>query len=194
MFTGIIQDVGHVRSIQPGDRTSTVVVESEIVGAMNVGASVAVNGTCLTAVAVEDKSVTVEIGAETLDRTTLGDLKLGQPLNLELPMSAASLFDGHIVQGHIDGVGAVSAVETEGDSLRISVEASPDILRYVVEKGSISVDGISLTVAGVSETTFDVAIIPHTITVTAIGSLVPGDRVNLEVDILAKYVERLLKT
>lgn len=194
MFTGIIQDVGRVRSIQPGDRISTVVLESRIVGAMEVGASIAVNGTCLTAVEVDSNSIVVEIGAETLDRTTLVTLEVGQSVNLELPMSAASLFDGHIVQGHVDGVGAILAIDPEGDSLRIRVEASQEILRYIVEKGSVTVDGISLTVAAVSDSGFDVAIIPHTIKATAIGSLVVGDRVNLEVDVLAKYVERLLKT
>lgn len=192
MFTGIIQDVGRVRSIQLGDRISTVLIESDIVGAMEIGASIAVNGTCLTAVAVNDDEISVEIGSETLDRTTLGSLETGQSVNLELPMSARSLFDGHIVQGHVDGVGTISSIEREGGSMRLRVEASPDILRYIVEKGSITVDGISLTVAAVSESGFDVAIIPHTIAATAVGSWTVGGRVNLEVDVLAKYVERLL--
>lgn len=193
MFTGIIQEMGQVLKVEQGDRLVSLDISADIVADMAVGGSISVNGTCLTAVRVEDAVITVEIGSETLDRTTMGAIQPGDAVNLELPMTPASLFDGHVVQGHVDGVGRITSVDPEGDSVRIRMEASQDILRYLVEKGSVTVDGISLTVAGFDESGFEVAIIPHTLAVTTLGLRDVGATVNLEVDVLAKYVERLLK-
>lgn len=193
MFTGIIQEIGQVLNVEPGDQLVSLVISADIVSGMNVGASISINGTCLTAVAVGDKAIRVEVGSETLERTSMRAVQPGDVVNLELPMTPASLFDGHIVQGHVDGVGRIAAVQSEGGSVRIRMEASHDILRYLVEKGSVTVDGISLTVAGVDESGFEVAIIPHTLAVTTLGLRDVGSLVNLEIDVLAKYVERLLK-
>lgn len=193
MFTGIIQDTGRVRTVDRGNGGISIILESELANEMAIGGSISVNGVCLTAVSVNGESVTVEVVPESLSRTALGDINSGDRVNLELPMTAGSLFDGHIVQGHIDGVGRVISTVTEGGSVRMGVEASEAILRYLVEKGSITVDGISLTVASLSDTGFEVAVIPHTLDVTTLGLRTVGNRVNLEVDVLAKYVERLLK-
>lgn len=193
MFTGIIQDVGVIESVVQRDSLSSLVLRSDLVRDMSIGGSVSVNGTCLTAVTVDEDSITVEVGGESLDRTALGDLRQGDRVNLELPMRANARFDGHIVQGHVDDVGTIASIVDEGASARIRVEASEPILRYLVEKGSVTVDGISLTVASVDHSGFDVAIIPHTLTATTLGLRQVGERVNLEVDVLAKYVERLLK-
>jgi riboflavin synthase len=193
LFTGIVQDEGTVVSTETGDQTVVLQIRSGLAGSMEIGGSIAVNGVCLTAVAVDESLVTVEVGAESLARTTLGGLANGAGVNLELPMSASSLFDGHIVQGHVDGTGIVSSVNSEGDSVRITVEAEPELMRYIVEKGSVTVDGVSLTVADATDSDFDVAIIPHTLKVTTFGGLEPGHQVNLETDVLAKYVEKLIR-
>jgi riboflavin synthase len=192
LFTGIIQDVGVIENLERRERLSTVVLRSELARDMQVGGSISVNGTCLTATAVDGDSITVEIGGESLARTALGEIAPGDRVNLELPMRANALFDGHIVQGHVDGVGTIAAISEDGESQRIRVEASESILRYLVEKGSVTLDGISLTVASVDRSGFDVAIIPHTLAVTTLGLRQVGETVNLEVDVLAKYVERLL--
>lgn len=194
MFTGIIQDVGRITAVERSGDLAVVTIESELVPQLSIGGSIAVNGTCLTAVSIETSKVTLEVGSESLARTSLGGLSVGTQVNLELPMKASSLFDGHIVQGHVDGVGIIGSIDSDGDSARVRVEATPDLLRYIVEKGSITVDGISLTVASVDNTGFEVAIIPHTLAATNLGLRVVGEKVNLEVDILAKYVERLLNT
>ncbi len=156
----------------------------------------AVNGVCLTAVSVDGDRVALDLVAETLARTNLGDLAAGDPVDLELPMAAAGRFDGHVVQGHVDGTGTVRSVEQEGEGRRLRIDLDPRLARYVAEKGSITVDGVSLTVAAVGaagESWFDIALIPHTLAVTVLGSRRPGDTVNLEVDVIAKYVERLLE-
>lgn len=194
MFTGIIQEIGRIGSITGSDEGASLVVESPILSDMKVGDSIAVNGVCLTAVAIGDGSVNVDVVSETLARTALSDLAAGDAVNLERPMRADGRFDGHIVQGHVDGVGTVSAIEPDGvGSVRMTVEVSPDLMRYIVQKGSITVDGISLTVAAVVDDGFQVAVIPHTLEVTNLGTRQVGQQVNLEVDVLAKYVERLMK-
>ncbi|HUF95025.1 MAG TPA: riboflavin synthase [Acidimicrobiia bacterium] len=192
MFTGIVQALGTVAGVTRDGQDLSFVIESPLLASMEVGGSVSVNGTCLTAVSVDGNRVLVNAIAETLSRTTLGDVADGHPVNLELPMTPDSMFDGHIVQGHVDGVATVRAMVDEGDSIRVGLAADGALLRYLVEKGSVTVDGISLTVAGLDEDGFEVAIIPHTREVTTLGSKAPGDRVNVEVDVLAKYVERLL--
>jgi riboflavin synthase len=195
VFTGIVESTGTVTAIEDVDGGRRFVIESEpVVAGLDVGASVSVQGACLTATAVSATTFTVELITETLRRTALGSTTVGTRLNLERAMPASGRFDGHIVQGHVDGVGVVRSLDAEGKGFRLSVECSPDIRRYIVDKGSITVDGVSLTVAGVDDDGFEVALIPHTLEVTTLGRLRASARVNLEVDILAKYVERLMET
>jgi len=193
LFTGIVEDTGLVVGIAGTADVVAITLESPILADIPVGASISVNGACLTAVSVVGSNVSVELVPETLSRTAFDGITEGDRVNLERPMTPVSLFDGHIVQGHIDGVGTVVSVEVEGASRRIAVEVPGDLMRYIVEKGSVAVDGVSLTVAAVAGSGFEVAIIPHTLEVTTLGQLEVGARVNLEVDVLAKYVERLLK-
>ncbi len=193
MFTGIVEDTGIVAEIAETAGVIALTLDAPILADIPIGASVSINGTCLTAVSVDGSRVSVELVPETLSRTTFGGISAGDRVNLERPMTPATLFDGHIVQGHIDGVGAVNSVKPDGGSKCVAVEVPDSLMRYIVEKGSIAVDGVSLTVAAVSESGFEVAIIPHTLEVTTLGQLEVGDQVNLEVDVLAKYVERLLK-
>jgi len=159
---------------------------------LTVGDSVAVNGCCLTAEAIDGSRVTVHAVPETLARTTLGRLDAGGRVNVEGALRAGEPLGGHYVQGHIDGVGRVQSVEAEGEGLRVFVEAPDDILRYCVEKGSVTVDGVSLTVAELADDAFAVALVPHTLEATTLSELEPGREVNIETDVLAKYVERLL--
>ena len=191
MFTGIVEERGRVR----GRTGSRLTIGCGVVpGDSPIGASVAVNGTCLTVVANDGSSLAFDLSEETLVRTTLGDLAPGAPVNLERPVSLAARLGGHIVQGHVDGVGTVKAVDLDDDGgavLRIGVPA--DLLRYIVHKGSIAIDGVSLTVASIDDGEISIALIPHTRAVTTFGSAVVDDRVNLEIDVLAKYVERLMK-
>ena len=157
-----------------------------------VGDSISISGCCLTAVAVDDGQVAFEAVPETLSRTTLGELDTGSEVNVEPALRAGEPLGGHYVQGHVDGVGSVRSVTQEGTGARVWVEAAADVLRYCVEKGSIAVDGVSLTIAGLGEDAFAVALVPHTLDVSTLGRLEPGTAVNLEVDVLAKYVERLV--
>ena len=179
MFTGIVREQGRVAVPDAGAQAA-------------VGDSVAISGVCLTVVAVEDGALYFDAVAETLRRSSLGRLEPGDAVNVEPALRAGEPLGGHYVQGHVDGVGRVRAIEPEGDSVRMSFEAPPDVDRYCVEKGSITVDGVSLTITAVAENGFSVALVPHTLTETTLGQLRPGDDVNLEVDVLAKYVERLL--
>lgn len=193
MFTGIVEHLGTVLTVDEVPRGRTFQVDTgPLAAGVAVGDSIAVNGVCLTAVAVSTPSVTFQVMGETLDRTSIGHLGAGDVVNLERPMPAAGRFDGHIVQGHIDGVGTVRSVDTDGEGSRMWVDVPADLMRYVVEKGSVTLDGVSLTVAGVDENGLEVALIPHTLAVTTLGRRRPGQKVNLEVDVLAKYVERLL--
>jgi riboflavin synthase len=194
MFTGIVEHLGTVSSVESAERGRTIVVEAgPVAESVAIGDSMSVNGVCLTAVRVDGPAISFQAVGETLDRTNLGSVEAGQPVNLERPMAASGRFDGHIVQGHVDGVGTVLDVETDGEEARrLRIEVPPALQRYIVEKGSITIDGVSLTVAAVDEAGVEVALIPHTLQVTTFGTRRPGDRVNLEVDVLAKYVERLL--
>jgi riboflavin synthase len=194
MFTGIVRELGTVVSAaERGGGREIVVSASETAPATNVGDSVSVNGCCLTAAAVEGERLVFHAVAETLARTTLGSLEPDDRVNVEPAVRAGEPLGGHFVQGHVDGVGRVQSVEAEGDGLRVFVEAKSDVLRYCVEKGSVTLDGVSLTVAEVADDAFAVALVPHTIQVTTLSELVPGREVNVEVDVLAKYVERLLE-
>jgi riboflavin synthase len=193
VFTGIVREVGRVASLQGGeDGVRLVVVAPQTAPATGVGDSIAVNGVCLTAASVEDERLGFDAVPETLRRTTLGKLQEGEDVNLEPALRAGDPMGGHVVQGHVDGVGTVQSVEAEGEGLRVFVTAPPSLLRYCVEKGSIALEGVSLTVAELAEDAFAVALVPHTLDATTLGRLAPGRAVNVEVDVLAKYVERLL--
>lgn len=193
MFTGIIEEAGTIARIEVQPEGASLVVRAEQTAAdAKIGDSVAVNGVCLTVVEQNGAELRFDAVTETLRRTSLGRLREGSRVNLERPLRANGRFDGHVVQGHVDGVGTLESVTPEGNSYRLRFRAPAELLRYVVEKGSITVDGISLTVAALGDGWFEVAIIPHTWQVTNLGEHQPGATVNLEVDILAKYVERLL--
>ena len=188
MFTGIVREVGRVEAVEErGESVRLVVRAPETAAAATVGDSVLLAGVCLTAVEVADGSVAFDAVPETLRRSTLGRLETGGGVNVEPALRAGDPLGGHIVQGHVDGVGRIRRVDDEG----IEVEAPQDVLRYCVEKGSIAVEGVSLTIAGLAESSFTVALIPHTRDVTTLGGVAEGDDVNLEVDVVAKYVERL---
>ena len=189
MFTGIVEELGRVAGLEGPRLTveSTTAVEGSF-----TGESVAVNGVCLTVVEQADTSLAFDITEETFERTALGRLRPGDPVNLERPLTLTDRLGGHMVQGHVDGVGTVTAVTPQEGGSVVEVELPDGLERYVVEKGSITVDGVSLTVTGVQGARFTVALIPHTLAVTTLGTTRPGDEVNLEVDVLAKYVERLM--
>lgn len=194
MFTGIVEELGTVTAADVTGAGARFTIEGPLVARdLAVGDSIAINGTCLTAVAIDQTTFDVELVVETLHRTSLGDVAIGSRVNLERAMAAAGRFDGHIVQGHVDGVGTIASVDVEGNGKRFGIELDPSLLRYVVEKGSITLDGVSLTVAAITGRRVEVALIPHTLDVTTLASRSVGDRVNVEVDILAKYVERLME-
>ncbi len=159
---------------------------------MRIGDSIAVNGCCLTVTAIDGSQLSFEAVPETFEKTSLGDLAPGSHLNLERAMRASARFDGHIVQGHVDGTGRVRSLTREGDDVRLAVDCGPEIGDFLVEKGSVAIDGVSLTIVAVSDEAFDVALIPHTLKATTLGEREPGDRVNLEADVLGKYVKRYL--
>ncbi len=169
------------------------ITADRVVSDLEVGSSVAVNGVCLTAVAAGAGEFEVDVVPETIARSNLSDLAVGSTVNLERPLAAAGRFDGHIVQGHVDGVGEVLEVLPEGEGRRLRLAIPEPLRRYVVEKGSLAVDGVSLTVAAVAAISAEVALIPHTLEVTVLGERSAGDRVNLEVDVIAKYVEQLME-
>ena len=194
MFTGIVREVGQVVSVDGGPAGVRLELDAPaIAAATTVGDSVSVNGCCLTAVAVTGDRVAFDAVPETLARTSLGGLAAGSRANLEPALRAGEPLGGHYVQGHVDGRGAVRSTDPEGGGQRVWIDAGPEILRYVVEKGSVAVEGVSLTVAALDGDGFAVALIPHTLVETTLGGLGPGDPVNLETDVLAKYVERLLE-
>ena len=196
MFTGIVEEVGRVKSADPGHLT---IGASAVMGGMKVGDSICVNGACLTVTSFEGTgdvdngggSFSLDVVPETLRRTNLGELKSGHPVNLERSMPADGRFGGHIVQGHVDGTGRISSIKADGDASLVAFEAPPSVMRYVVEKGFIAVDGASLTVVNCDGNSFMVAIIPHTRDNTVFSHRGVGDTVNLEADIIAKYTERL---
>jgi riboflavin synthase len=186
VFTGLVREVGTVVAVDDGRLEVASVQEAA------VGDSVAIDGVCLTVVAADDGRLAFDVVPETFARTSLGVLAPGSRVNVEPSLRAGDALGGHYMQGHVDGVGAVRSVDAEGEGRRLWFDASPDLLRYVVEKGSIAVQGTSLTVAAVDDAGFAVALIPHTLEATTLGQLEPGDRVNLEADVLAKYVEKLI--
>ncbi len=196
MFTGLVEGVGTVRAVESaeGEVRLTVEVPAAMTadGGCRLGDSVAINGCCLTAVAIDGRRWSFQAGSETLSKTNLGRLRDGNPVNLERAMSATGRFGGHIVQGHVDGVGEVRSVERHGDWIDMAFSLPPDLAGQLVPKGSITVDGVSLTVVDAAPDGFSVALIPHTLSETTLGRRVAGDPVNIETDILGKYVQRLL--
>jgi riboflavin synthase len=193
VFTGIVRELGVVVEAEDvGGGRSLVVRAPATAGLTQVGDSVAVNGCCLTATLLEGGAISFHAVPETIARTTLGSIEAMNAVNVEAAVRAGEPLGGHYVQGHIDAVGSVQSVEAEGEGLRVFVEAPDGMLRYCVEKGSVTVDGVSLTVAELSEDAFAVALVPHTLEATTLSDLRPGQAVNLEADVLAKYVERLL--
>jgi riboflavin synthase len=190
MFTGIVRELGSVASF---DGSRLVVTAPETAAGAAVGDSVAVAGVCLTVVEAVDGRLAFDVVPETLSRTALGDIETGDNVNLEPSLRVGDQLGGHVVQGHVDAVGRVRSVAPEGDSHRVWIDAPETVVRYCIEKGSIAVDGVSLTVAAFDDDGFEVALIPHTLTVTTLGRLEPGAEVNLEADVLGKVVERLVE-
>ncbi|SFA76566.1 riboflavin synthase [Selenomonas ruminantium] len=190
MFTGIIEEVGHVNRIGGG---SLVIDCHKVLEDVQLGDSIAVNGVCLTVTHFDKSSFTADVMPETVRRTSLAELKKGSPVNLERALTLASRLGGHIVSGHIDGTGEIVKFADEGNAILMTISAGPELLRYIVEKGSVALDGISLTVAQVTDSDFTVSLIPHTREVTNLGSKKTGSPINIETDVLGKYVEKMLQ-
>ena len=191
MFTGIVQEVGEVEEVVPVDNGARIVVRMPVLAPeVGMGDSVAINGTCLTAVELGSERIAFEAMGETMARTTTGGLVPGHPVNLEPALRPTDRMGGHVVQGHVDAVGEVTGIRADGIARVIEIAAPPEVLRYVVEKGSIAVNGVSLTVSAVDDRALEIWLIPHTCEVTTFGRTEVGDTVNLEVDIYAKYVEK----
>ena len=193
MFTGIIEELGSVRGIEERGENARIVISANVVTeGTNHGDSISVNGVCLTALDIQPDSFAADVSRETLLRSTLGRLRPGSPVNLERAVTPATRLGGHIVQGHVDARGRFTSVEDHGESWTVKIAYPKEIARYLVFKGSVAVEGISLTIAGLTDDHFEIAIIPKTWEVTNLSHLKPGDEVNLEVDVIGKYVERLL--
>ena len=192
MFTGLVADLGTVTAVDASADGVRLAVRTGLAGELAEGDSVAVNGVCLTATGIADGHFSADVMHETLRRSSLAEVGEGAAVNLELPLRATDRLGGHVVQGHVDGLGTVRGVVEDGFARIVELVAPPELLRYVVEKGSIAVDGISLTVASVTDDGFSVSLIPETLERTNLGAAAPGQPVNLEVDVLAKYVERLV--
>jgi riboflavin synthase len=191
VFTGIVEERGRVETTGGG---RLVVKAHTVVRDSDVGASVSVNGVCLTVVERTDASLRFDLSEQTLERTCLGDLRPGDPVNLERPVTLVARLGGHLVQGHVDGVGLVTSVDADDSGgARVSIRLPGELSRYVVERGSIAVDGVSLTIAGVDDDEITVALIPHTLAVTTLGLAAPGRRLNIEADVIARYVERSME-
>ena len=194
MFTGLVETVGRVRSIKRGAASSVLSIEAPaIMQGVRIGDSIATNGVCLTATRVDDVGFCADVMHETLRRSSLGALSAGSAVNLERAMPANGRFGGHIVSGHIDGTGTIASQKREDNAVWVKVKTPAPLLRYIVEKGSIAIDGVSLTVAAVTETDFSVSIIPHTGAQTILLGKKPGEPVNLECDVIGKYVEKLIQ-
>jgi len=195
MFTGIIEELGSVKSIEERGENARIIISARVVTEdTKHGDSISVNGVCLTALDIEPDSFAADVSRETLQRSTLGDLKPGAPVNLERAVTPATRLGGHIVQGHVDARGKFVGVEDHGESWTLRIAYPPEIARYLVFKGSVAVEGISLTIAALTNDHFEIAIIPKTWEVTNLSHLKPGDAVNIEVDVIGKYVEKLLAT
>jgi len=195
MFTGIVEEMGCIKSVQHGAVSSFIEIKAEtVLSDAHIGDSIAVNGVCLTVTDITVDSFRADVMNETLKRSSLGDLRQGSNVNLERAMSANGRFGGHIVSGHIDGTGTITDIKKDGIAVWYTITTSSEILRYIVEKGSVAIDGISLTVADVSDSDFKISVIPHTAAQTVLGFKKSGDIVNIENDIIGKYVEKLMKS
>lgn len=191
-FTGLVQALGRVEALAPREGGARLEIEASLASDLKPGDSVLVNGVCLTAVDRDSSRFAADLSTETLDRSTLGQLSAGDTVNLELPLRLQDRLGGHLVQGHVDAVASVRSVTSDGEGAELALEAPPSLMRYIVEKGSVTLDGVSLTVAQADERGFGVSLIPETLARTNLRRVQPGHRVNLEVDVLAKYVEKLL--
>ncbi len=193
MFTGIVEELGRIVRVDSlGDSVRMTIEGPLVVSDASIGDSIAVNGVCLTVTTLDEKEFTADVMQESLNRTTLGHLDVDSPVNLERPVTLATRLGGHMVQGHVDGVGTVLARQLSENWEVVTIKPPADLLKYIVEKGSITVDGTSLTVASVNDSEFTVSLIPETLAKTTLGVRQPGDEVNLEVDVMAKYVEKLM--
>ena len=193
MFTGIIEECGSVKAVRKGAVSAVIEISaSDVLEGTRVGDSIAVNGVCLTVTSLSPAGFTADVMHETLRRSSLGQLRAGSPVNLERAMALGDRFGGHIVSGHIDGCGTIERIEADDNAVWYTVGAAPELMRYIVQKGSVTLDGISLTVADVERSRFKVSVIPHTRAVTNLSAKGPGSPVNIEADILGKYVEKLL--
>lgn len=194
MFTGIVEEIGTLKTVQKGRNSAVLRIQAKkILEDVHIGDSIAVNGICLTVTEFSQNEFAADVMHETLNRTNLGQLHQGSPVNLERAMASNGRFGGHIVSGHVDGVGTISSITKDDNAIWYTFSAAPEILRYIVEKGSITIDGTSLTVAKVDSTSFAISAIPHTVAVTILGKKKVGDQVNLENDIIGKYVEKLMQ-
>ncbi len=194
MFTGIIEEVGRINMIRKGAHSAVLVIEAKyITDDMHIGDSVAVNGVCLTVTSFTNEGFCADVMHETLRRSSLATLRPGSPVNLERAMSAGGRFGGHIVSGHVDGAGIICSVTRDDNAIWYRIKTQKEVIRYIVEKGSVAIDGISLTVAGVTDSDFSVSVIPHTASQTILTMKKPGDTVNIENDVIGKYVEKLLQ-
>ena len=193
MFTGIIQAIGSIQEVHSSDNSVSLKINSNTldISDSKIGDSIAVNGVCLTATQVSDNSFTADVSNETINCTTLSDLLIGDSVNLEKSLRINQGIDGHLVSGHVDGIGKVQSINKDGDSSRIKILVEDDIIKYIAKKGSICINGVSLTVNSVEDNIFDVNIVPHTFSVTTLRDLSVGSNVNLEIDLIARYVERL---
>jgi riboflavin synthase len=192
MFTGLVEDVGTLSAVEAGGEGARLRIATKLGAEISAGDSVAVAGVCLTAAAAGAEGFEAEAMNQTLSLTSLGELEPGSRVNLELALRASDRLGGHIVQGHVDGVGRVDAVEPDGFAKRLRVGVGPDLMRYVVERGSIALEGVSLTVAALGDGWLEVSLIPETLERTSLGEAVPGRKLNVECDVVAKYVERLV--
>ena len=193
MFTGIIEETGKIESVANGNKSAIItIIADKVLKGTKIGDSIAVNGVCLTVTSISGNKFTADVMAETIRRSSLGTLKHGSKVNLERAMAADGRFGGHIVSGHIDGTGVIRSLEREDNAVWVEIETPDKLLKYIVEKGSIAIDGISLTVAKLTDYSFSVSVIPHTGEETTLLAKKPGDIVNLENDIVGKYVERLM--
>jgi len=191
MFTGIIEEVGVVKNVTKGARSFSMCITADVIASdLRLGDSVNTNGVCLTVTEVSQSSFTVDVMPETMRKTNLGELKHSSPVNLERALQLSSRLGGHMVSGHIDGTGLISQMKKEDNAVWITVKTDPEILRYMIPKGSVSIDGISLTVVHVQEGSFDVSLIPHTMAMTTLREKKPGDTLNIECDLVAKYIEK----
>jgi riboflavin synthase len=192
VFTGLIAEMGVVEGVEAGAGGARLRIRTALAGELSAGESVAVNGACLTAAAVNGEVIEADVMNQTLEQTSLGPLRAGDRVNLELPLRAGDRLGGHLVQGHVDGTGEVASVTEDGFARRLGIEVPKRLRRYVVERGSVAVDGVSLTVSELTDSGFEVSLIPETLERTTLGAAGEGTRVNLELDVIARYVERLV--